>query len=301
MHIIILSLFLAISSWSIALSVNGETPKQASTINTQKIEELTGLKGKMDEKEGAFKVTDPRKDLAIRVGGTKLTPAMGLTSWAAFKASGKGIMVMGDLVLLEDQVNPVMSVALDNGLSVTALHNHFFWDKPKVIFMHINGMGSEDKIAGAVGKVFAKIKETAGGKGEIPHGKFDPEHTNLNPQKIEVILGKKGELKDGVYKVTIGRVIQMHGTKIGNTMGVNTWAAFVGSDDNALVDGDFAMHETEVQDVLKALRHAGIYVVALHQHMLEEQPRIIFLHYWGIGSTTQLAQALQSALSKTKT
>jgi hypothetical protein len=191
-----------------------------------------------------------------------------------------------------------MSVALDNGLEVTALHNHFFWDSPKVMFMHIGGMGDETKLATAVGKVFAKIKETAGGKGDVPKVDIDPAKTSLDPAKIEAVLGTKGELASGVYKVTIGRTTKMGGHAVGKTMGVNTWAAFAGSDAQAIVDGDFAMLESELQGVLKALRGANIDVVAIHQHMTGEQPRVMFLHYWGIGRTVDLATGLKAALAK---
>ena len=269
---------------------------QTAHLDTAKIEELTGAKGKLDEKEGAFKVAVPRSDLSVTAAGVRLTPPMGLTSWAAFKRAGTHTMVMGDTVLLEDQVNPVMSVALDNGLEVTALHNHFLWDNPKVMFMHIGGMGDEAQLATAVGKVFAKIKETSGGKGVVPIADIDPAKTSLAPEKIEAVLGAKGDLKDGVYKVVIGRTAKMHDTEIGNTMGVNTWAAFAGSDDNAVVDGDFAMLEPELQGVLKALRGAGINVVAIHQHMTGESPRVMFLHYWGVGPTQTLAKGLKAAL-----
>lgn len=273
---------------------------ETAKLDTAKIEELTGAKGKLDEKEGAFKVSVPRSDLSVTAAGVRLTPPMGLTSWAAFERTGAHTMVMGDTVLLEDQVNPVMSVALDNGLEVTALHNHFFWDTPKVMFMHISGMGDEATLAAAVGKVFAKIKDTSGGKGEVPTADIDPSKTSLAPEKIEAVLGAKGDLKDGVYKVVIGRTAKMHGTDIGNTMGVNTWAAFAGSDDKAVVDGDFAMLETELQSVLKALRSAFINVVAIHQHMTGESPRVMFLHYWGVGSTEALAKGLKAALDTQK-
>jgi hypothetical protein len=205
-------------------------------------------------------------------------------------------MVMGDMVMLEDQVNPVMSVALENGLEVTALHNHFFWDTPKVMFMHIGGMGDEMKLAGAVGKVFSTINNTSGGRGEVPHVELSPTQTSLDPKAIEDILGVKGQLANGVYKVTIGRTTTMHGHEVGNTMGVNTWAAFAGSDEQAMVDGDFVMFEREVQPVLKALRGAGIHIVALHHHMIEESPRTVFLHYWGVGPTRELAKGLKAAL-----
>jgi hypothetical protein len=263
--------------------------------NTARIEQLTGAKGKLDEKEGVFKVSLPRADLQVTAGGVRMTPPMGLTCWAAFKRVGDHTIVMGDQVLLEGQVNPVMDVALANGLEVTALHNHFFWDSPKVMFMHIGGMGDEQKLAEAIGKVFAKIKEASGAAEPAPVT-IDPAKTSLDPAKIESVLGRKGDLAAGVYKVTIGRTTKMGGHEMGNAMGVNTWAAFAGSDDQAVVDGDFAMYEGEVQGVLKALRHAGIRIVAIHNHMIGETPRVIFLHFWGMGSTKSLAEGLKVAL-----
>jgi hypothetical protein len=265
-------------------------------LDTAAIERLAGVKGELNDKEGVFKVSVPRSDLDVTVAGVKMTPPLGLTSWAAFQQAGDQAMVMGDMVLLEDQVNPVMSIALENGLEVTALHNHFFWDSPKVMFMHIGGMGDEAKLAGAVGKVFATIKETSDGKGEVPGVELSPAQTSLDPKAIEDVLGVKGQLASGVYKVTLGRTTTMHGHEVGNTMGVNTWAAFAGSDAQAVVDGDFVMLEPEVQPVLKALRGGGINIVAIHHHMLEDSPRTVFLHYWGVGPTRQLAQGLKAAL-----
>ncbi len=272
-------------------TVTSPTPTLYDRIQT-----LTRAKGILNEQEGVFKVSMPRSDLHVTVAGVTMTPPMGLTSWVAFKLLGEHTMVMGDLVLLEDQVNPVMSTALENGLEVTALHNHFFWDSPKVMFMHIGGSGDPERLAAAVGKVFATVKSTSGGKGERPFAKIDPAHTKLDPTQIDSILGVKGELKNGVYKVTIGRSTTMGGHEMGTTMGVNTWVAFVGSEKRAVVDGDFAMLESELQPVLKALRGAGISIVAIHNHMVTESPRIMFLHYWGIGSTEQLARGLRTAL-----
>jgi hypothetical protein len=203
---------------------------------------------------------------------------------------------MGDMVLTEDQVNPAMSAALDNGLTVTALHNHFFWEQPRVMFMHIGGMGDESKLAAAVGKVFGAMKQ----QGPVPEASIDPASSTLDAKKIEAVLGRKGEMTKGVYKVTIGRETKMAGHTMGNTMGVNTWAAFAGTDDRAVVDGDFAMLESELQNVLKALRHAGINIVAIHQHMTGENPRVMFLHYWGVGRTEDLAKGLAAALEQTR-
>ncbi len=285
----------------------GQTEKsQKSSVESkgesiyEKIDRLTGSKGQYFEKEGVYKVGFPRSDLKPDIAGVKMNPAMGLGVWAAFKIMGDRAMVMGDTVLLEDQVNPVMSVALDNGMEVTAIHNHFFWDSPKIMFMHIGGMGDTEKLATAVGKVFTKIKETEGGKGEKPYADIDPAKTTLDPMIIEKILGVKGQMAGGVYKVTIGRTTTMHGVEAGNAMGINTWAAFAGSDEKAIVDGDFVMLEQEVQPVLKALRSAGINIVALHNHMIGDSPRMMFLHFWGIGSTADLAKGLKAALDVQK-
>jgi hypothetical protein len=270
-------------------------------LDVAQIETLTGAKGKADPGEpGVFKVSVPRSDLAVTAAGVRLTPPMGLTSWAAFKKVGDHVAVMGDTVMLEDQVNPVMSVALENGLEVTALHNHFFWDSPKVMFMHIGGMGDAQTLAGAVGKVFAKIKETSGGKGVVPEAAIDPARTTLDSTKLDAVLGLKGQLADGVYKVVVGRTTSMGGHDMAAAMGVNTWAAFAGADDRAVVDGDFAMLEGELQAVLKALRQSGINIVAIHQHMSGETPRILFLHYWGVGRAEDLAKGLRAALDQTK-
>ncbi|MBI3530857.1 MAG: DUF1259 domain-containing protein [Betaproteobacteria bacterium] len=264
-------------------------------LDTARIEQLTDLKGSYDAKEGVFTVRYPRNDLDVNAGGIHITAPFGLTAWAAFTRTGSHVSVMGDMVMLEDQVNPVMSVALESGLQVTALHNHFFWETPRVMFMHIGGMGAEEDLARAVGKVFAKIKETAGGRGEVLRSQIDPAKTTLNPDPIAEILGVKGDLAKGVYKVTVGRTTSMNGHDMGKSMGVNSWAAFAGGDDRAVVAGDIAMHEDELQSVLKTLRANRIDVVAIHNHMTGESPRILFLHYWGIGTSRDLATGVKAA------
>ena len=275
------------------LSLPGAAAKNG--LDTARIEQVTGLKGKWNEKEAVFKVEMPRSDLAVTAAGSKLIPPLGLTAWAAFTKAGAHTVVMGDMVLTEDQVNPAMSAALDNGLEVTALHNHFFWESPRVMFMHIGGMGDEAKLAAGVAKVFEVMKQ----KFDVPSASIDPANTTLDPRKIDAVLGRSGDLNKGVYKITVGREVKMAGHTMGNTMGVNTWAAFAGSDDQAIVDGDFAMLESELQSVLKALRRANINIVAIHQHMTGESPRMLFLHYWGVGRTEDLARGLKNALGQT--
>lgn len=268
----------------------------AAALDTGRIEQLTGLKGVLNESEGVFKVSYPRADIEAAAAGVRLTPPMGLTAWAAFTGSDAHAIVMGDVVMLEDQVNPVMSAALDRGLEVTALHNHFLWDSPKVMFMHIGGMGEASKLASSVGAVFAALKATGGGRGEVLGAAIDPGKTSLDPGKIEAVLGFKGELAKGVYKVTLPKKTRMHGKEMGAAMGVSTWAAFAGSDEKAAVAGDFAMYESELQGVLKALRHGRIAITAIHNHMAGETPRMVFLHYWGIGPAAELANTLKAAL-----
>jgi hypothetical protein len=289
-------LFLALLGGTVSAQAQQASSQSvpAPGLDTALIERLTGAKGSLDAKSGVFKVSVPRTDLDVRVGGVRLQPRLGLTSWAAFQKAGNGAMVMGDMVLLERQVNPVMSAALDNGLEVTALHNHFFGDEPKVMFMHVGGHGSVQDLASAVGKVFRAAQEKPPA---APSVEIDPARTSLDVAKIDAALAAQGELKDGVLRYTFGKTARMHGEAVGAAMGVNTWAAFAGSNGQAVVDGDFAMEERELQGVLKALRKAGIDVVAIHNHMTGEEPRIVFLHYWGVGPAAQLAQGLRSALN----
>ena len=270
-----------------------------AALDTAKIDNLTGLKGKFNEKEGVYKVSFPRSDVKVVVDGWAMPPFMGLGTWAGFTGGNERALMMGDTVLFEDEVNPVMSVAFDQGLSVTALHNHFFFDQPKVYFMHLEGQDSVDKLAMAVRKVYDKIKEIRAVNPK-PANTFAQkslgEKSSITAAPLNEIFGLQGEAKDGMVKFSIGHKAKMHDFEIGNDIGVNTWAAFAGSDDNAIVDGDFAVEEDQLQTALKSLRRNGINIVAIHSHMTHEQPRILFFHYWGRGSAKKLAEAIQDAL-----
>lgn len=297
-----------VAVWLALLGIGLASPVSTAAapkeLNTAKIDELTGLKGKFNKRENVYKVGFPRNEVKVKVDKWPMPPFMGLGCWAAFTPGyHEEVMMMGDTVLFEDEVNPVMSVALENGLEVTALHNHFFFDEPKVYFMHIGGEGSVEKIAGAVRKVYDRIKEIRTAN-PMPKDAFDgqtlPERSTITAEPLKTIFGRDGEAKDGMVKFTFGRSAKMHGVAIGKEIGVNTWAGFAGTDDNAVVDGDFAVTEDELQGVLKALRRADINIVAIHTHMTHEEPRILFLHYWGRGKTDGLAKALQAALTATK-
>src|SRR5437667_6258060 len=274
-----------------------------AALDTAKIDNLTGLKGKLNQKEGVYKVTFPRDDVKVVIDGWTMPPFMGLGTWAAFtKGTHTEAMVMGDTVLFEDEVNAAMTAALDNALNVTALHNHFFFDQPKVFFMHIEGEGMTEKLASAVKKVYDTTKAIRGPNAK-PAESFSvvgqpslPEKNSINAAPLNEIFGTQGESTDGMVKFTIGRPAKMHGVNIDKDMGVNTWAAFAGSDDNAVVDGDFAVTEDELQPVLKSLLKDKINIVAIHQHMTHEEPRIMFFHYWGRGRARDLANAVKGGI-----
>jgi hypothetical protein len=223
---------------------------------------------------------------------------MGLGSWAAFTPAHGGAMVMGDTVVFEDEVNPAMTAALDAGLEVTALHNHFFFDEPKVFFMHIGGHGDAKALAAGVKKVYDKIAEIRAAN-PAPTKSFAGSISSPNSitaAPLETALGVKGQSNQGMFKIVIGRSASMNGVPVAKEMGVNTWASFAGSDDAAVVDGDFCMLENELQPVLRSMRAEGINIVAIHQHMSHEQPRYLFLHYWGKGKAVDLAQSLKRVL-----
>ena len=293
-HTLALSLFLG------ALGLSAAIPDEQRAL----IDAQTGAKGVYNAAEDVYRVTFPRTDVAVSIEGRTMHPFMGLTSWAAFTpAAHGGLMVMGDLVLFEDEVNAALSAALEHGLEVTALHNHFFFETPRVMFMHIGGMGDAKALASGVAAALAKVKEIRQASPQ-PTAGFSGIRTAaanaITAAAIDAILGAKGQTQAGMYKVNIGRKALMHGKTVANQMGVNTWAAFAGSDEAAFVDGDFAMLESEVQPVLKALRKNGINIVAMHNHMTHEEPQYIFLHYWGKGVAADLAKALRAALDSQK-
>jgi hypothetical protein len=268
----------------------------AQTPDAKRIGDLTGLP--VELADGVAKVTKPRGDLNAVVDGRALKPFQGATSWAAFQQSGGTTMVMGDIVLLEHEVNPALSAALENGLEVTALHNHFFYDQPRVYFMHIGGSGAEEKLARAVRAVLDAA--AAAPTGNAFAGPVVPADDSIDAAPLEQIFGAHAQTKDGMAKFVFGRTTKMHGMSVGAAMGVNTWAAFAGSNSAAIVDGDFAMTESELQGVLRTLRAAGINIVAIHSHMAREEPRILFLHFWGKGPAEALARAIQAARNTQK-
>ena len=273
-----------------------------SVEQRQSIDKILGGTGAYTEAESTHRLTFPRGDVKVSVDGTPLHPFMGLTSWAAFTpGANNSAMVMGDLVLFEDEVNPAMSAALDSGLEVTALHNHFFFDNPRVMFMHVGGSGSAEKLAAGVRKALDAVREIRRVTAEPTRqfgGAAIPPLSVIDAPGINGILRTVGQVNGGMYKASFGRTVSMHGSAAGNQMGVNTWAAFFGSMDQTFVDGDFACARHELQTVLKGLRRRGINIVAIHNHMAGEEPALVFLHYWGKGRAAELAVALRAVLDE---
>lgn len=269
-----------------------------SKLDIARIEQITGMKGV--EKNGEYKITVPQNDLKIVVDGFKIIPPMGLGSWAAFTPCGDSAMVMGDIILTETDLKPVQQTVINQGFTITAIHNHFVRNRPNVMYMHIDKSADIATLSNGVKAIFSKVMEV---RGKDPKGeKADSVVTALNIEKLDSIIGYKGELNKGVYKYTIGRPdIQLveHGIPVSSFMGFNTWAAWQGTSERAAVAGDFTMLENEVAPVIKALVDNGIEVVAVHNHMVHEEPRIFFLHYWGVGNATQLAKGLRAALNQT--
>ena len=257
---------------------------------------LTTLGKKGDFKDGVLKVNIPRGDLKVTIGGRSAPTPFGFGGWVALaKASDGQDVMMGDLVLTEDEVNPVMSALLDRGLEVTALHNHFFWEQPRIFYMHVHGMGKAAELADRLSPALALI-----GKAAPPA----PAAAQTAPPAVDGaalarIIGHPGEPTGPVYKITIPRqdlTVRDHGALVNARMGLNTWAAFAGTDSEAMVAGDVAMLEGELQGVLKALRSNGLNVVAIHHHMTGVTPMVVFLHYYGTGPAAALAKGVRAAV-----
>lgn len=260
----------------------------------------TGLEMEGEEKEGQFKITFPQNDLNVVVDGFRIIPPMGLGSWVAFTPTSDETMIMGDIVVTESDLKPVQQVIIEQGLTITAIHNHFVRNNPDVMYMHIGGSGNEKELARKVRAVFDKVSEIRGGN-PADAGINIVENT-LDTLMLDRILGHSGKMNNGVYKFTIGRpdvVLKEHGTPITTFLGFNTWASWQGSSERAAVAGDFTMLADEVGPVIKALVENDIEVVALHNHMVHEEPRVFFLHYWGVGPAEKLAKGLKAALDQT--
>lgn len=283
---------------ALAFALSLVTPALAQEIPADYAQVLKTVGKSGDYKANVLKVNIPRNDVHVTIGKLDVPTPFGFGGWFAMtKGDGGDDVMMGDLVLLQDEVNPVMSALLDNGLEVTALHNHFFWEEPRIFYMHIHGHGKAADLAQRIKPALDLIGKSA----PAPKPAATAQKTSLDTAQLAKIIGHEGEQNGPVYKITVGRDdvrLKEMGATINSRMGLNTWAAFYGTPQDAAIAGDVAMLDSEVTPTLKVLRSHGLDVVAIHHHMIGTQPAIIFLHYFGRGPADKLAEGFRAVLDQ---
>jgi uncharacterized protein DUF1259 len=279
------------------LLLAGMAVGQNSTQGTdwKAVEQALGRSGQQ-QADGAYKFGIPRGDLNVTVDGVQVKPALALGSWLAFSSPGQNAMLMGDLVLVEDEVSPVMAALEQEGLEVTALHNHVLHENPRVMYMHIAGHGNATKLAEAMKRVIALTKTPP------PAQPASSPTVDLDTAAIDQALGNKGKINGGVYQVGVPRSekVSENGMQIPGSMGLATALNFQPTGGGkAAISGDFVLLGSEVNAVIKTLKQNGIQVTALHSHMLQEEPRLFFMHFWANDNAVKLAKGLRAALDQT--
>ncbi|GAB2470771.1 hypothetical protein GCM10011375_38600 [Hymenobacter qilianensis] len=294
----------------------GKTPP-LSAASIAAVEAAMGKKGAYVEAQATHSTPLPRNDLKVTIKGEPVPIAFGFGGWVAIKHTldGKSAMLMSDTVLLQEEVNPLMSAALAQGLEIGAVHNHFFYEEPRIFYMHIHGMGAPAELARKFAAALADSKllpanqpKPSGGTPAAPAGNNATPSAAAPTGKelfdipaLDKVVQYQGTVNGPTYKYTVGRAdLQsvMMGTEMTAAMGLNSWAAFAGKQADAQIAGDIAMLEHEVNPVIKALRAHNLEVVAVHNHMLFDQPRMMFLHYYGRGPAAQLATGFRAALDQ---
>ena len=291
-YFLVAAVLITLVSWS----QSSKTTKAAASADWKDVDSAMGRAGQ-DQPDGTHKYAFPRKDMNVTVGGVQIKAGLALGSWVAFKSTSQGnSMVMGDLVLAEDEVAPVMAELQSGGIEITALHNHLLGETPRVMYMHIHGMGNAANLGKAIHAAIAKTKTPDAGAPAAP-----PD-LDIDTKQIDQILGHSGKNNGGIYQVGVPRAdhITEGGLAIPNSMGVATALNFQPTGGGkAAITGDFVLIAKEVNPVIKALRENGIAVTALHSHMLQEQPRLFFMHFWANDDALKLAKGLRAALDQT--
>jgi hypothetical protein len=282
-----------------SVAASGQTDKAAkasASLDWKDVDSAMGRAGQ-DQPDGTHKYSLPRKDMNVTVNGVQIKAGLALGSWVAFQSTSQGnSMVMGDLVLAEDEVAPVMAELQSGGIEITALHNHLLGESPRVMYMHIHGMGNAANLGKAIHSAIAKTKTPDASAAAAP-----PD-LDIDTKQIDQILGHGGKNNGGIYQVSVPRAehISEGGMAIPNSMGVATALNFQPTGGGkAAITGDFVLLAKEVNPVIKALRENGIAVAALHSHMLQEQPRLFFMHFWANDDALKLAKGLRAALDQT--
>ena len=292
----LLLLLVACSGGTTQQSANNQG-QQATSTDWKAVGQALGKEGSMQPGD-VYKVSLPRSDLQVTVGGVQIKPALALGAWVAFKKSGDATMVMGDLVLTEDEVMPVMTKLQEGGIQQTALHNHILHESPRVMYMHISATGDAMKIAKAIHDALSLSKTPL----TAPAGGGDQsQDLGIDTKQLDQIIGQSGKANGGVYQYSVPRAeaVNDNGMEVPPSMGVATAINFQPTGGGkAAVTGDFVLIASEVNPVIKALRDNGIEVTALHSHMLTESPRLFFMHFWANDDAQKLARGLRAALDK---
>jgi hypothetical protein len=275
-------------------ATEGHTP--AIPVDWKAVEAALGRTGSLQPGD-VYRFGLPRGDLSVKAGGVQLRPTFALGSWAAFKAMGDVAVVMGDLVLLEDEVNPVLSKLQEGGIEQTAIHHHILHESPKVLYMHIHGHGDAVKLATTIKDAVALTKTPPPAPAAAT-----PPPIDLDTSAVAATLGHSGKVNGGVYQVSVPRTesIRDNGMEVPSSMGLGTAINFQPTGQGkAAITGDFVLLAAEVNPVIRALRANGIEVTSLHNHMLTEEPRLFFMHFWANDDVEKLARGLRAALDKT--
>jgi hypothetical protein len=279
----------AVTALAICAVVTAGTAAHAQEVDWKKVDEAMGRSATVTA--DVHRYGFPRTDLQVTLDGVSIKPGLALGGWTAMKPAHDGVMVMGDLVLLETEINPVMSKMIQNGLEITALHNHLLRSNPATFYMHVAGHGDPVKLATAI--------RTALGESKTPFAAPAPAASqpaiDLDTAQLDQIIGVKGQGNGGIYQFAVPRrdPVTENGMQIApaGPMGVATGINFQpNGGGKAAITGDFVMIAAEVNPVIKALRDNGIEVTAIHSHMLDEQPRLIFMHFWANDDAIKLAK-----------
>jgi uncharacterized protein DUF1259 len=289
--------------WVIAglalIVVDGQAQRPLAPIDWKQVDQALGKSGAL-QADGAYKLALPRGDLHVTAGGVVVKPTLALGSWVGFKqVSDTDAMLMGDLVLVESEIGPVVGQLQEGGIEQTALHNHLLQESPHVMYMHVAGRGRPVRLAGAI---HAALALTGTPFGAAPPPAATPEGTlGIDTAQIGGILGYHGKVNGGVYQVGVPRAetVTADGIEVPPSMGLATAINFQPTGGgNAAITGDFVLLGTEVNPVIRALRSSGIAITALHSHMLTETPHLFFVHYWANDDALKLARGLRAALEK---
>jgi hypothetical protein len=281
--------------FSLLLSIAGGAAPQNGPWKA--VDEAMGRQGQ-DQPDVVHRFSMPRSDLKVSANGVEIKPGFALGSWAAFRTTGTHTDVMGDLVLTDSEVGPVMQKLVDSGVEITAVHNHLLNESPHIMYMHIHGQGDAVKLASSLHDALALSKTPAA----APAPAGAPPDLGFDGKQLDSILGQSGKNNNGIYQYSVPRAekITDGGMTVPSSMGVTTGINFQPTGaGKAAITGDFVMIAKEVNPVIKALQQNGIAVTALHSHMLEEQPRLYFMHFWGNDDAVKLAKGLRAALDQT--